>query len=241
VARLTVFILTYNRPTLLQVAIDSVVNQTFKDLDFRILDDASTNPQALEILDRYHCRTVRGPAYTAKQKTEEICSAGALYNMGLAQTDSEFVCYLGNGAAYLPNRCARFIKFLDVTQGCDMVWGQQNNIYFDDNGTETGRERKEDHVTAGEVHQGPSFHERISRGNYIDACSVVERRNDIPWSTSPLHWRTMDWERWKVFAGRGLRADFYPIVGEEKFVSPTNLGRMLAEGKSFEEILEARK
>lgn len=241
----TVLVLSFNRPRQLRELLDSIRAQTFGDFECIVCDDASTNVATVELLARVasgeyddRFRTLVGPWRAAHDKAA-FCTPGALYNAGTAFARGEYISVIGVAGAYKPRRLERLVEHLRMNPEADVVWGHVEKIHLDDAGHELRRETPAESDVV-EVHQGPTFAQRISRGNFVDGPSALERTataRRYPFSTAPEAWPDMDWRRWKEMAADGLRFDMIAKVGETKRVGRHNLGRMLAGGASIAEAI----
>lgn len=240
--RLTVLLSSFNRPHRLASAIESVLAQTHRDLALWILDDASPDPCVHDTIDHYlnldpRANVIRGTA-TAEDKTQS-CTFGQLINRGLALTDSQYVSYLCDSCTYYPDRCERLLAHLALTPACDAAWGAQRWQLVDAAG-KVLEDRTRAPMLAPEVHQGRDWVASLDRFNTVDHNSVVERRNVVPWSESPVDWHTLDWRRWQKMARLGMRFDMLGCLGEHKVCGPDSSGRLHDAGKSIAEVVAIR-
>ena len=104
-ATVSVIIPAYNAAGTLLRAVESVLNQTFQDLDLFIVDDASTDDTAasLAYLNEPRIRLLshaerKGPA--------------AARNTGLAAADGDFVAFLDSDDEWLPQKLERQLHFM---------------------------------------------------------------------------------------------------------------------------------
>jgi glycosyltransferase involved in cell wall biosynthesis len=94
----SIVIPTYNRAHLISRAIDSVVNQTYKNWELIIVDDGSTdNTKAL--VDNY-CNNNNRIRYIYQENAER----SAARNNGIGSAKGEFICFLDSDDYYLPKR-----------------------------------------------------------------------------------------------------------------------------------------
>ena len=104
--RVSVIIPTFNRAKWLPRAIDSVLEQTFKDFELIIVDDASTD-QTHKILGRYATNIIalfhkenRGPA--------------ASRNTGLAHSSAPLVAFLDSDDCWFHDKLQTQVSFFDA-------------------------------------------------------------------------------------------------------------------------------
>jgi glycosyltransferase involved in cell wall biosynthesis len=97
---LTVLMTVYNGEAYLRETIDSILNQTYKDFKFLILDNASTD-SSREIIRSYN-----DPRIELAALPENIGQAAAL-NKGLDMIDTPLVARMDADDISLPHRLTR--------------------------------------------------------------------------------------------------------------------------------------
>jgi glycosyltransferase involved in cell wall biosynthesis len=108
----SVMIPNYNRPLLLQDAVESVLAQSFQDLEILVVDDGSTEdiPAALAQFGdrvRYIRKENAGPAVAR--------------NFGLEHVTGEYVAFLDNDDLWLPRKLERQVEVLQRRPEVGMV------------------------------------------------------------------------------------------------------------------------
>ena len=103
--QIDVIVPTYNRARSLTKALDSVLNQTFKDLNLIVVDDGSTD-DTLSVLDRYkHLKNV----YIYTQDNNGVSSAR---NLGVKKSQSPWISFLDSDDGWLPEKLELQMSFL---------------------------------------------------------------------------------------------------------------------------------
>jgi len=100
----TVIIPTYNRGWVVQEAIDSVLDQDFRDYELIVVDDGS-NDNTREILGAY------GKAITVLQQSNRGVSAAR--NRGIAEATGRFIAFLDSDDLWLPRKLTTQVKFFE--------------------------------------------------------------------------------------------------------------------------------
>ena len=112
--RVTVIIPTYNRADLLRKAIESVLNQTFSDLELIVVDDGSTDHTEEVIRSipdarlKYHKQPNRGGA--------------AASNTGIRAAIGEFVAFLHSDDLFLSEKIAAQLAMVDDDPEIGLVY-----------------------------------------------------------------------------------------------------------------------
>lgn len=119
--RVSVVIPVFNLEEFLGEAIDSVLNQTFGDLEIILVDDGSTD-RSREIIARYH----REKPDRVQFIFREHAGAAAARNAGIAAASGKWIAFLDGDDAWMPDKLAiqlreiqkdPEINFLSTTAG----------------------------------------------------------------------------------------------------------------------------
>ena len=104
--KISVIMPNYNNELYLREAIESVLNQTFKDFEFIIVDDGSTD-KSIEIIQSYNDPRI-------KIFINEI-NKGVSYtkNVGLDAAKGEYIIILDSDDICHPERLEKQVKFMD--------------------------------------------------------------------------------------------------------------------------------
>ena len=102
--KVSVIIPTYNRAHFIKSAIDSVLSQTYNDLELIVVDDGSTD-ETSEILAGY------GDKFHYIQQNHQERSAAR--NKGIHFAKGEYIAFLDSDDVWLPDKLARQIPILD--------------------------------------------------------------------------------------------------------------------------------
>jgi glycosyltransferase involved in cell wall biosynthesis len=114
-ARISVIIPTYNRAHCLATAIDSVLRQTFTDLEVIIVDDGSTDETRM-IVQRYLCPTNDRQQSVRYIKQSHRGKSVALNNV-LQYVHSEWIAFLDSDDEWLPGKLEQQFRALERFPG----------------------------------------------------------------------------------------------------------------------------
>lgn len=105
--KISVVMPVYNTEKYLAEAIESILNQTFKDFEFIIIDDGSTD-KSLDIIKRYALKDDRIKIISRMNKgiTKSL-------NEGIAFAQGEYIARMDSDDISLPQRFEKQVKFLD--------------------------------------------------------------------------------------------------------------------------------
>lgn len=130
----SVVIATYNQAKYLGDSIESVLNQTYGNVELIVVDDGSTD-NTQEVLSQY-C----GRITMIQQPNSE---RGAARNRGLYEARGEFIAFLDADDIWVPKKLAREVEYLLKHPDTGVVYGDVKII--DESGRVTGRLRKPSH------------------------------------------------------------------------------------------------
>jgi glycosyltransferase involved in cell wall biosynthesis len=104
--KISILMPVYNGEKYLREAIDSILNQTFTDFEFLIVDDGSTD-NSVEIINSYQNSRIN---LVKNDKNE-----GLVYtlNRGLSLAKGEYIARMDCDDISLPERLKKQIDFLD--------------------------------------------------------------------------------------------------------------------------------
>ena len=118
----------YNGATYLNEAIDSILNQTFNNFEFIIIDDASTD-DSVGIIKSYDSSRIR------LVENKKNVGQSATLNKGLSLAKGKYIARMDQDDISMPERLERQSKFMKDNPGVDVVgtWlqlmGKYNEIF----------------------------------------------------------------------------------------------------------------
>nr|WP_199000412.1 glycosyltransferase [Flavobacterium sp. ASV13] len=104
--KITVLMPVYNCELYIEEAIDSILNQTFSDFEFIIIDDASSD-STVSIIKKYN-----DPRVQLIEKPQNSGYTNSL-NYGLSIAKGEYIARMDGDDISLPNRFVKQVAFLD--------------------------------------------------------------------------------------------------------------------------------
>lgn len=103
--KVSVIISTHNRENLIRGAIDSCLNQSFKDLEIIVVDDGSTD-NTKEVL--------KGYGSSICYIYQEQRGRAEARNRGIKLARGEYIAFLDDDDLWLPQKLEKQVKFLDA-------------------------------------------------------------------------------------------------------------------------------
>lgn len=150
----SILIPTYKRAEFLRAAVQSALNQTYRNLEIIVLDDASPDHTPLllrEFADEPRLRPVRHP--------QNLGIVGN-WQAGLALAVGKYFCFLHDDDTFEPEFVARLVEPLQADPNlvlgfCDHWVMDENGRRLDVDSKNSSRRFKRDLLAAGEVNDFP--------------------------------------------------------------------------------------
>lgn len=161
---------SYNHERYIAEAIESVLNQTFGDLELIIVDDYSTD-HSREIIENYQLRDKRVRA-SFHQKNLGIAKTT---NEGLKQARGEFISFIGSDDVWYLHKLDEQVALAKTHEG-KILWSEGEII--DSNGAPNGKMFTEMHLATHKKKTGNIFQEILDE-NFIFGQSLLVKRDYV--------------------------------------------------------------
>lgn len=178
----SVVMATFNMGQYLCQAVDSVLNQTFRDLDVHVIDDGSTDGTG-ELMARYaHDPRV----HYCWQKNSGQTRAK---NAGIANSRGQFVAFCDADDFWLPDKLARQLPLLEGSSKVGVVYSRRQRILASG---QPMAERDEGPVFSGDVTA------ELFKTNFIPFGTAVVRRQCLEdlGGFDERYRMGIDWDLW---------------------------------------------
>ena len=173
----SIIITTYGNPVKLRRAIDSVLAQTYKDIEIIVVDDndpASVNRKTTEKVINVYSNDKR----VVYVKHEKNMNGSAARNTGLRNAGGEYIAFLDNDDVYLPERIKESVELLEREKDCEGVFTQVligSYGSFDDYVSEIDTEKLQYGLLAGKSSIGTGSNLFFSR-KAVDEVGFFDER-----------------------------------------------------------------
>src|SRR4030042_6035179 len=128
--KVSAIILTYNRAQILVEAVDSVLNQTFRDFELIIVDNYSSDDTESVVKS---CQDKRIRYF--KNQNEGLL--GINRNFGIEKAHGEYIAFLDDDDLWLPEILEKQVKLLDSNKELGLVYS--DCYIMDDSGALRGK------------------------------------------------------------------------------------------------------
>lgn len=122
--KITVITVVYNSEKLIENTIKSVVNQTFKDFEYLIVDGLSKD-NTLQIINKYKDRIT-----LVSEKDNGLYDA---MNKAIKMASGEYIVFINSGDKFASNNVLKEIFENPESQNADVIYGDTNIIDANDN------------------------------------------------------------------------------------------------------------
>ena len=119
--KVTVFTTVCNGLPYLKEAIESTLNQSYRDFEYLIIDDCSTD-ESVSVIESYNDPRIR------LVKNEKNLGTAETFNKGLSIIDSEYIVRLDQDDVSLANRVEEQISYLEKNPDLDIVCSWEHTI-----------------------------------------------------------------------------------------------------------------
>lgn len=126
---ITALMTVYNGESYLHQAIDSILNQTFSDFEFIIVDDGSTD-NSLQIIQSYDDERI---IVVRNQVNQGVAESR---NLGVKSANGKYIIYMDADDISLPNRFIKQFRFMENNPDVD-VCGSARELFGDRAGIST--------------------------------------------------------------------------------------------------------
>jgi glycosyltransferase involved in cell wall biosynthesis len=138
--KISVIIPTYNRASLVSQAIDSVLDQTYQDLEIIIVDDGSTD-NTRELLKPYKNKI--------RYIYQENRGGAAARNTGIKNAKGKYIAFLDSDDLWFPDKLEKQVRILDKNDEIGLVYS--NCVNINDSGSFNNVLMKSKRIQSGNI------------------------------------------------------------------------------------------
>ena len=164
--KISVIIPTYNRGNIIENAITSVLNQTYKNLEVLIIDDGSTD-NTKEVIDKFEDKRVK---YI---KIKENLGGSNARNIGIRKASGKYISFQDSDDIFYPDKLKLQFNNM-INQKSHLDFCKIKVIFSNSFQYIVPDEYQEKNIILGNI-----FSELINRGNFISTQSILVRKRII--------------------------------------------------------------
>ena len=190
--RVSIIMATFNCASTLKRSIDSILAQTYKDWEFIICDDCSTD-STYDILQEYY---LKYPEKIKILKNEKNSKLSFSLNHCLDNCLGEYIARMDGDDISVKTRLERQARFLDAHPEYDLVGTAM--LPFNEKGYKPARYAKPEPDKNDMLNRSPFFHATIMMRK--EAYDQIDR-----YLVSKRTIRAQDYDMWFRFFAKGLK------------------------------------
>ncbi len=191
--KVSVVVPTHNRAHVLVRAIESILNQTFRDFELIIVDDGSTD-DTLQVLASYSSAGIK--VITLKHNAG-ACRAR---NIGIQAAEGEFIAFQDSDDEWLPEKLSVQLNLMEATPSIQRPIGASYTGFISKT-----EEYCPPHVDEMQVRG--NIYPQLLKGNIVGTPTLLIRRNIL--NEVGLFDETLTWlEDWDIALRIARRYDF---------------------------------
>lgn len=167
----------FNLGPLLNEAIDSVINQNFKNWELILIDDCSTDGITKQIIDvRSKAEARIHPVFLTENR-----GAGYARNIGIDRSNGDYIAFLDSDDVWLHDKLTKQVAFLEKNGNIDFLYTWYTTI-------NEKSEKLNLFVTPKKLNHG-----LLRFNNYILTSTVICRSKKVRNVKMPLLRKRQDW------------------------------------------------
>ncbi|WP_313886550.1 glycosyltransferase family A protein [Bacillus sp. SD088] len=193
--KVSVILTSYNKPKLLEKAIESVLKQTMPNWELWIMDDHS-NAETVQTIER-HLEDPRIRYRNSEIEDKERHQStryATMINEAIPLSKGRYLTYLTDDTIYAPDRLEEMVAYLEKNAGIDIVYSAQQVKVVNEQMVCLKEYTREANVIL------------VQAADKVDHCSVMHTREILQqvrdrfgsyWDDDPQHWCRGDAVFWK--------------------------------------------
>ena len=180
--KISVIIPTFNRGNLIENSINSVLNQTYKNLEIIVVDDGSTD-NTKDIVEKIQDKRIK---YI---KLTENKGGSNARNVGIKNSNGKYISFQDSDDIYYPDKLElQFKNIINKNSNLDfckikVIFNESYSCFYPNS-------RQENSISKGNI-----FNELISKGNFISTQAIlIKRKFMIKYLFDPFIPRLQDFD-----------------------------------------------
>lgn len=204
----SVIMRTYYRAEEIRESIQSVLNQTFQDLELIIINDGGTD-DVKDVIDSFNSDKIR------YYRLDKNCGQNVALNEGILRANGKYIAYLDDDDIYYPKHLEILVDFLERNPNYDFVYSNSWWCY----GKLENSKFVEESRKLYEIRPQKFDKILLFEKNYISTLNVLHKKNcfrktglfnkELP--------HLVDWDLWKRYARHFKFHQLNEITGEYRW------------------------
>ncbi|WP_078430409.1 glycosyltransferase family 2 protein [Alkalihalobacterium alkalinitrilicum] len=212
--KVSIILTCYNKPETVRKSIESVLNQTLKEWELFIMNDAS-NEHTTNIIKSYisDIRIHYFNSHINNENRHKTTRYATLINQAIPLSKGKYISYLTDDNEYLPERLEIMSNYLDDHPNVHIVYSKQIFRRLDESFSISSQTIRD---TRGVLKKASNIVDHCSVMHTREAIERVKRKYNNYWDDHPDHWHNADAVAWERLN------EFYPFHPIEKALDINN-------------------
>jgi glycosyltransferase involved in cell wall biosynthesis len=215
--KVSVITAAYNHVQFVRQAVESVLNQTYRDFEYIVVDDGSSDGTA-EVLKSFGDRI-----HYIRKENKGVASAR---NHGIRKSSGDYIAILDSDDAWMPNKLERQMPTFEERPETAVVYSQACII-------DAAGKRNSDDLLGEPLNPETAFDDLLRHDPIPVLTAIVKRKciDELGGFTEPLT-AISDWDLWVRISTRWPIAfipeplAFYRIHGRNSYITLNNSGQV---------------
>jgi glycosyltransferase involved in cell wall biosynthesis len=163
----SVVVSTYNRPSQLATALQSIYDQTYTDYEVWVVDDCTPDIETMKpVMEKWGPKFEdRGIGFYPVRLAENSGYQCRPKNVGIMMSNGDFIAYLDDDNVWLPNHLSTLMETI-LREDVDMVYSGRRYV----------NHTMRTDLPSGDFEAQPYDFESIVKANYIDTSDILHTK-----------------------------------------------------------------
>jgi len=175
--KVSVVISTYNRPEMLDRALESVCNQTFSDFEVVVVDDCSPRAdETRDVMEKWYSTLEgRGVELIAMRLGENSGYQCMPKNRGVEMARGDYIAYLDDDNTWRPEHLAKCVEAIEADFSTDLVYSRLC-YHADEEAQKLYKEQAGYALPLGDCEGQPWLPPLLTQRNYVDTSTILHSK-----------------------------------------------------------------
>ena len=190
---ISVLMVNYNKEDVIAETIESVLGQTYNNIQFIIVDDGSTDRSA-DIIRKYADRDPRIESYLCKEN-KKVC---AVTNFGFTKVKGEYLARIDSDDTWEPEKLVKQLEFMLAHEACEICLTGANIIDEEGHLINDSEPMLDYMCNLPEMSSEENLRWLFCRGNYLVHPTVMMKAKfrELLGGFNPAFGQLHDYEYW---------------------------------------------
>jgi glycosyltransferase involved in cell wall biosynthesis len=175
--KVSVVISTYNRPEMLDRALESVCNQTFSDFEVVVVDDCSPRQdETRDVMEKWYATLEgRGVELIAMRLGENSGYQCMPKNRGVEMARGDYIAYLDDDNTWRPDHLSKCVEAIEADFSTDLVYSRLC-YHADEEAQKLYKEQAGYELPLGDCEGQPWMPALLTQRNYVDTSTILHSK-----------------------------------------------------------------